>query len=42
MRPLDLGPLRNAATMEHLAVTWIHLAMVKGMGRAIQLSVTGG
>ena len=42
MRPLDLGPLRNAATLEHLAVTWIHLAMVKGMGRAIQLSVTGG
>ena len=39
MRPLDLGPLRNAATLEHLAVTWIHLAMPGGMGRRIQLAV---
>lgn len=42
LRPLDLGPLRNAATLEHLAVTWIHLAMVSGRGRSIQLALLGG
>lgn len=42
MRPIDLGPLRNAATLEHLAITWIHLAMPAGWGRNIQLAVLGG
>jgi len=42
MRPIDLGPLRNAATVEHLAVAWIHLAMPGGWGRDIQLAVLGG
>ena len=42
MRPIDLGPLRNAATLEHLAVAWIHLAMPAGWGRNIQLAVLGG
>ena len=42
MRPIDLGPLRNAATLEHLAVAWIHLAMPAGWGRGIQLAVVGG
>ena len=42
MRPIDLGPLRNAATLEHLAVAWIHLAMPAGWGRGIQLAVLGG
>lgn len=39
MRPIDLGPLRNAAALEHLAITWIHLAMVGGWGRDIQLAL---
>lgn len=42
MRPIDLGPLRNSATLEHLAVAWIHLAMPAGWGRGIQLAVLGG
>ena len=42
MRPIDLGPLRNAATLEHLAIAWIHLAMPAGWGRGIQLAVLGG
>ena len=42
MRPIDLGPLRNAATLEHLAVAWIHLAMPAGWGRNIQLAVVDG
>ena len=41
MRPIDLGPLRNAATLEHLAVAWIHLAMPAGWGRGIQLAILG-
>ena len=32
-RPYDAGPLRNAATLENLAVLWIHLATVGGIGR---------
>ncbi|MEZ4424606.1 MAG: NAD(P)-binding domain-containing protein [Gemmatimonadota bacterium] len=32
---LDAGPLRNAALLEALAVTWIHLATVGGAGREI-------
>ena len=31
--PVDAGPLRNAALLEHLAILWIHLAMVGGQGR---------
>ena len=42
MNPIDLGPLRNAATLEHLAVAWIHLAMPAGWGRKIQLAVLKG
>lgn len=42
MRPIDLGPLRNAATLEHFAVAWIHLAMPGGWGRSIQLAVLDG
>jgi len=41
MRPIDLGPLRNAATLEHLALAWIHLAMPAGWGRKIQLAILG-
>jgi predicted dinucleotide-binding enzyme len=32
-RAHDAGPLRNAATLENLAVLWIHLATVGGAGR---------
>ena len=39
MRPIDLGPLRNAATLEHLAIAWIHLAMPGGWGRKIQIAI---
>lgn len=31
--PLDAGPLRNAALLEHTAVLWIHLATAGGLGR---------
>jgi len=32
-RPVDAGPLRNAAVLENLAILWIHLATVGGQGR---------
>jgi 8-hydroxy-5-deazaflavin:NADPH oxidoreductase len=32
-RPVDAGPLRNAAVLENLAMLWIHLATVGGQGR---------
>ena len=32
-RPVDVGPLRNAAALENLAILWIHLATVGGRGR---------
>lgn len=32
-RPIDAGPLRNAAVLENLAMLWIHLATVGGQGR---------
>jgi len=32
-RPVDAGPLRNAAVLENLAILWIHLATVGGHGR---------
>jgi 8-hydroxy-5-deazaflavin:NADPH oxidoreductase len=31
--PVDVGPLRNAALLESLAILWIHLATVGGRGR---------
>ena len=34
-QPLDVGPLRNAAALENLAVLWIHLALQGGHGRQI-------
>lgn len=33
--PVDVGPLRNAALLESLAVLWIHLAMKGGQGRHV-------
>jgi predicted dinucleotide-binding enzyme len=32
-RPIDAGPLRNAAVLENVAILWIHLAMAAGQGR---------
>jgi predicted dinucleotide-binding enzyme len=34
-RILDMGPLRNAAHLESLAILWIHMAMKAGLGRDI-------
>jgi NADPH-dependent F420 reductase len=34
-RPVDSGPLRNAAVLENVAMLWIHLAMVGGLGRNV-------
>lgn len=31
--PVDSGPLRNASVLENLAMLWIHLATVGGLGR---------
>ena len=36
--PVDAGPLRNAAVLENLAVLWIHLATVGGLGRSFVLT----
>lgn len=33
--PIDVGPLRNAAHLESLAILWIHLAMKGGHGRQV-------
>ncbi|HWO17284.1 MAG TPA: NAD(P)-binding domain-containing protein [Kofleriaceae bacterium] len=33
--PVDVGPLRNAAHLESLAMLWIHLATVGGQGRQV-------
>lgn len=38
-RPVDAGPLRNAAVLENLAVLWIHLATVGGRGRNFAFSL---
>lgn len=38
LRPLDAGPLRNAAVMERLAMLWLALAS-NGMGRDITFKV---
>lgn len=32
-RPVDAGPLRNAAVLENLAILWMQLAVVGGQGR---------
>ena len=32
-KPVDAGPLRNAAVLENVAMLWIHLAMAAGHGR---------
>ncbi len=33
--PIDVGPLRNAALLESMAMIWIHLATVGGQGREV-------
>jgi 8-hydroxy-5-deazaflavin:NADPH oxidoreductase len=39
--PVDAGPLRNAALLEHMALVWIHLAMVGGKGRDWSFKMLG-
>jgi predicted dinucleotide-binding enzyme len=38
-RAHDAGPLRNAALLENLAVLWIHLATVGGVGRTFAFRI---
>lgn len=38
-RPVDAGPLRNAAVLENVATMWIHLAIVGGQGRDFVLGM---
>jgi NADPH-dependent F420 reductase len=33
--PIDVGPMRNAAHLESLAILWIHLALRAGHGREV-------
>ncbi len=40
-RPVDSGPLRNAAVLENVAMLWIHLAMVGGHGRNWAFTMVG-
>jgi NADPH-dependent F420 reductase len=40
-RPIDAGPLRNASVLENVAILWIHLATVGGLGRDFLLDVRG-
>jgi predicted dinucleotide-binding enzyme len=40
-RVVDAGPLRNAASLEHLAILWVHLAMKAGHGRQIGFKLLG-
>lgn len=40
-RPRDAGPLRNAGLLENLAILWIHLATVGGVGREFGFRVEG-
>jgi NADPH-dependent F420 reductase len=40
-RPVDAGPLRNAAVLENLAMLWIHLAMAAGHGRDFAFAMQG-
>ena len=39
--PVDVGPLRNAASLEHLAILWIHMAMMTDKGREIGFKLLG-
>ncbi len=41
-RPVDCGPLRNAALLEHMAALWVHLAVKGGYGRKIGFRLLGG
>jgi len=38
-RPIDAGPLRNAAVLENVAMLWIHLALAGGQGRDFVLNM---
>jgi NADPH-dependent F420 reductase len=38
-RALDMGGLRNARTVEQIAIAWIYLAMKAGLGRNIAFKV---
>jgi 8-hydroxy-5-deazaflavin:NADPH oxidoreductase len=40
-RPLDAGPLANAALLEAMAVLWIHLALKGGHGRDVAWKLLG-
>lgn len=40
-RPRDAGPLRNAGLLENLAILWIHLATVGGVGRVFGFRIEG-
>ena len=40
-RPVDSGPLRNAAVLENVAMLWIHLATVGGCGRDFVFTMQG-
>ena len=39
-QPIDAGPLRNASVLENVAILWIHLASVGGLGRDFVLQLT--
>ena len=39
--PVDVGPLRNAAWLESVALVWIQLAIRGGLGRGIALQLVG-
>jgi NADPH-dependent F420 reductase len=41
-RPVDAGPLRNAAVLENFAMLWIHLANVGGQGRKFVFAMQRG
>jgi predicted dinucleotide-binding enzyme len=41
-RIVDAGPLRNAASLEHLAILWVYLAIQGGQGRHIGFKLLGG
>jgi 8-hydroxy-5-deazaflavin:NADPH oxidoreductase len=40
-RAIDAGPLRNAGVLENVAILWIHLATVGGLGRDIVIDLRG-
>ena len=42
LRPIEVGPLRQARATEHVAMLWIHLAKFKGHGRNISFSLLEG